>query len=259
MLLCHRDFTLSLASLKSFYRYAPTTVALVIHDDGSLTMRDRALLEKHFEGVRIVRTADTLSAVDQQLASLGLERCRALRREFVLAVRLFDFPIIGAGKTILQLDPDVIFLERPTELLSALQRVDPSAPIRFNVDVKPAYSWTEDEIEAATGIRPVPQLNGGLLCVRYDGKKLPAMWRSFEACLAMPRRPGSEWLTEQTLLAVHASAHGAQELPPEYDVCARLLRTGRTDLISHHCLSHQRPYFYEAFLGRIAPGLLQAS
>ena len=243
MLLCHRDFGMSLASLKSLYRYAPTSIGLVIHDNGSLTAHERSLLAAHFVGVRFVRVADTLETVDRHLAALGLERCRALRREFVLAVRLFDFPVIGAGKTILQLDPNVIFLTHPTELLIALERRDPGAPVRFNLDVRPAYSWTEDEIRGATGCRPAPQLNAGLVCVRYDPGMLPDTWRAYEACLSIPRRPGTEWLTEQTLLAVHAGRHGAQALPPEYDVCARLLRTGRSDLISHHCLVHQRPYF----------------
>jgi len=255
MLLCHRDVGLGLQGLKSFYRFAPEPYALVIHDDGSLDARDRGRLAAHFPGVRVIGAAEAFDRVDAELARLGLERCRELRRTFVLAIRVFDFPLFAAGKMVLQLDPDVIFLEPPTELLAALSNPDPRAPIRFNLDVKPGYCWTDEAIRNVIGFAPVTQLNGGLLTIRYDAAEVPAMWALVERCLALPVPPPLRWLTEQTLFAVIAGWRGGVALPPEYDVCARLLRQGREDLIAHHCIDHQRPYFYHAFVTRVAPAL----
>jgi hypothetical protein len=257
MLLCHRDVGLGLQGLKSFYRVTPEAFALVVHDDGSLDANDRALMSTHFPGVRFVDAADARTRVDAELARLGLERCRELRRTFVLAMRLFDFPLLAAGKMTLQLDPDVIFLERPTELLAALSDSDPRAPMRFNLDVRPVtgYCWTDDEVTSVLGFAPVPQLNAGLVAVRYETSSVPAMWAVLEQCLALPVAPRLRWLTEQTLFGVIAAWRGGAPLAPEYDVCARLRRQGREDLISHHCMAHQRPYFYETFMTRVAPAL----
>jgi len=256
MLLCHRDVAMSLQALKSLLRFAPDVFALVIHDDGSLTPEDLGTLAHHFPGVCVIGAAAAAARVDAELARLGLERCRELRRGFVLAPKVFDVALYSAGKMVLLLDSDVIFLEPPTELLDALASTDPRSPIRFNVDVRHAYCWTDDQIRGVTGFAPAPSLNSGLVAMRYDPASLPAVWRMMEQCLALPVPPEHRWLTEQTLIGIAAARHGAVPLAPEYDVCARLLRQGREDLISHHCLAHQRLYFYQAFVTRVAPALV---
>lgn len=258
MLLCHRDVAMSLQSLKSLLRFTPEPFAVVVHDDGSLTPDDRAGLAHHLPGLRLIDAPEAAARVDAELARLGLDRCREHRNTYLLARRIFDFPLYSAGTMMLQLDADVIFLEPPTELLRALACTDPRTPMRFNIDVRHAYCWSDEEIRGATGLVPAPRVNGGLIAMRYDPATLPAMWRVVEQCLALPIPTAHRWLTDQTLLGIIGAWHGAEALPPEYDVCARLLRTGRTDLISHHCLAHQRLYFYEAFLTRVAPGLLAA-
>jgi hypothetical protein len=254
MLICHRDVTMGIQSLKSLLRFTPP-FAVVVHDDGTLTPEDCALLEHHFPGMRIIGAAEATARVDAELARLGLERCRELRRTYVVAPKVFDCAIYSAGKMMMLVDADVIFLEPPTELLRALACRDPRAPMRFNIDVRPCYSWSDDDIRSVTGFALPAQLNSGLVTMRYDPNTLPELWRLLDRCLALPVIDGLQWVREQTLLAIIGGWHGAVALPPEYDVCARLLRTGRTDLITHHCLSHQRLYFYEAFLSRVAPAL----
>jgi hypothetical protein len=259
MLMCHRDVSMAIQGLKSFYRFTPDPFALVLHDDGSLTPDDRPCLAQHFPGVRFIDAPEAAARVDAELARLGLTRCRELRRTYVLARRIFDLPFYSAGRMMLQLDADVIFLERPTELLAALASPDPRAPMRFNIDVKDAYSWTDDQIRSVVGFAPTPRVNGGLVAIRYDRSALPEMWALVERCLVLPITAETQWLRDQTLLGIIGGWHGALALPPEYDVCARLLRTGREDLISHHCLAHQRLYFYEAFMKRVAPALFTSS
>jgi hypothetical protein len=255
MLLCHRDVAMALQSLKSLLRFTPEPFAVVLHDDGTLTPEDRSHLAHHLPGIRVIESADATARVDAELARLGLERCRELRRTHILARRIFDFPLYSAGTMMLQLDADVIFLEPPRELFRALACTDSRSPMRFNIDVRDAYCWSDDEIRGVTGFAPAPRVNGGLVAMRYDAANLPAMWSLVERCLALPIPAEHRWLMDQTLLGVIGAWHGAVALPPEYDVCARLLRTGREDLISHHCLAHQRLYFYQAFLTRVAPAL----
>jgi hypothetical protein len=259
ILVCHRDVSMAIQGLKSFYRFTPVPFALVIHDDGSLDPDDRALLGRHFPGLRFIDADAAAGTLDAELTRLGLERCREFRRTFVLARRIFDFPYYSAGRMMLQLDADVIFLQRPTELLAALASTDPRSPMRFNIDVKDAYSWTDDQIRGVVGLAPAPRVNGGLVAMRYPRAILPEMWELVERCLVLPVSSETQWLRDQTLLGIIGGWHGALALPPEYDVCARLLRTGREDLVSHHCLAHQRLYFYEAFMTRVAPALFTSS
>ena len=256
MLLCHRHVSMALQGLKSFFRFAPGAIALVVHDDGTLDATDRSHLLHHLPGVRFIEAPDAAATIDAELARLGLERCREWRRTLVLARKVFDFPFYSAGKGMLLLDADVIFLERPTELLNALASTDVRAPMRFNLDVGDMYCWADDQLRAVVGFAPTPRVNGGLIAGRYPRAMLPEMWHLVEQCLALPIPPTTEWWCDQTLYGMIGAWHGAVPLPVEYNVGGRLLRQGRDDLISHHALFWERLYFHQAFLRRVAPDLL---
>ncbi|HZS62674.1 MAG TPA: hypothetical protein VFA43_25670 [Gemmatimonadaceae bacterium] len=255
MLLCHRHVSMALQGLKSFFRFTPATIALVVHDDGTLDAGDRSLLEHHLPGLRWIDVPESAATMDVELARLGLERCREFRRTYVLARRVFDFPFYSAGRGMLQLDADVIFLQRPTELLDRLASTDPRAPMRFNLDVDDMYCWTDEEIRTVVGFAPTPRVNGGLIAMRYTAAMLPEMWDLVERCLSLPVPANTEWWRDQTLLGMIGGWHGAVALPLEYNVGARLLRQGREDLIAHHSLFWERLYFHQVFLRRVAPAL----
>ena len=255
MLLCHRHVSMALQGLKSFFRFTRGTVALAGHDDGTLDASDRSVLQRHLPGIRFIDAPEAAVTIDAELARLGLERCREFRRTHVLARKLFDFQFYSAGRGMLHLDADVIFLEPPTELLTRLAETDARAPMRFNLDTDDQYCWTDEQVRGVVGFAPTPRLNSGLIAMRYPSAMLPAMWNLVEQCLILPVPVNTEWWCEQTLLGMIGSWHGAVALPPEYNVGARLLRQGREDLIAHHSKFFERLYLHQAFLSRVAPVL----
>src|SRR4051812_25583482 len=61
----HATVLEAIATMKSLYRYLPRALPLVMHEDGSLTEKDEALVDKHLPGATIVRR----SKADQQMES----------------------------------------------------------------------------------------------------------------------------------------------------------------------------------------------
>ena len=242
----------AIASLKSFYRFAPEPYPVTIHDDGSFGAREHQLLGSHLPGVRIVRRALADEVVIAELARRGLERCRALRQSgHVLALKLFDIPLYAGDAKLLLLDSDVLFFERPEELLAALARPASAWEDRYNEDAGDGfYTFDVEEVERRTNVRLVRRFNSGLTCLQRDA----ASWEHFERWLSLPTLPDRGWFLEQTLTAMESSRRGARALPPEYDVHCRQARRGGRTVSGHYCGTSRR-LFYPNFVRRVAPAL----
>lgn len=261
-----RSIIEAIASLKSFYRFAPEPYALVVHEDGSLTRRGASLLRRHFPGVRIVPRRIADREVIAHLEKKGFSRCAELRRKLPLALKFFDVPFYGVGQRVVYIDSDVLFLQPPTELLQGLHAPSLLWKDRFAVDIHTAYSWTLEALERCFGIPILPSVNSGLLLFR----RVELSWSQAELCLRMPALPDSSHYLEQSLFAVDFSHARAEALPPEYDVCFRHTwrddydrwlgeaSTGHEVVSQHYCGSaRQRAHFYRHFIRFVAPHLLE--
>ena len=111
-LVCRRDFYMYLMAAKSFLHYCPD-VLLVVHDDGSLTEQDAALLNQHLPGSRFISRA----SADQELRPLLPEYIANMRTKHVFMLKLFDFNLLNKGGRTLILDSDILFINRPDEVL----------------------------------------------------------------------------------------------------------------------------------------------
>lgn len=253
------------AALKSFYRFAPRRYPLFVHEDGSLTRDDAVFLERHFPGVRVVDRVTADREVVAYLKQQGLEKCAGLRQSFILSLKFFDLPFYGLGKRLLYMDSDVLFLQRPTALIEALETADSGWQDRFALDIHTYYSWSIEAIEQALRIRILPLVNSGLLALRRTSLD----WSLAETCLSIRQLPDSAHYREQSLFAVDLSRSGAVALPADYDVCFRhtwrdhydtwLLKaaSGHEVVSQHYCGSpRQRSHFYRHFVKFVAPELL---
>jgi hypothetical protein len=112
-LVCHRHLSMYLTAVKSLLRFG-MDVSVAAHDDGSLTPRDRALLEAHVSGIRITPKA----AADREMEEVLRNRPRSLafRRSGVVAMQLFDFAHFSRAEKVLAMDSDTLFLEEPQRL-----------------------------------------------------------------------------------------------------------------------------------------------
>jgi hypothetical protein len=108
-LLGHQQMELALRCLGSLVQCHTKPLALVLHDDGTLTNEDLSRIHTRLRPTQIV----TRQEADQQMNAWLVRhpRCLAMRRDSVLALKLFDVPWF-AGETLVFCDADVLFLRR---------------------------------------------------------------------------------------------------------------------------------------------------
>lgn len=206
-----QDWMNLLWALKSFYIMSRRKYALCIHDDGSLTPRNSALLQQHFPAARIL---DRRSAEAEVLASLAkYPRCREFRLSNPLAPKVFDFRHYLRTERMLLLDSDVLFFQEPVELLRRIE--DPDYRLNtVNGDVASAYTVEPVAVLDCCGVRLLERFNSGLGLIHRNSLQLD--W--IEEFLSLPGIIGHFWRIEQTLYALCSSRYGAELLPSEYDV-----------------------------------------
>jgi len=69
----HKHTLMFILGMKSFLRFY-SNVAVVAHDDGTLTQQDKQLLQEHIQGIRIIESAEGQALVEhtsQKLNSIG--------------------------------------------------------------------------------------------------------------------------------------------------------------------------------------------
>ena len=233
------------ATLWSLFRWLPAPWAVTLHEDGSLTEADRELISHHLPGARSLDGNRARTSTVDWLDQRGLSRCAALRASFVLAPKLFDVAIAGAGKTVLLLDTDILFLRRPDALVDAAAARPFVA--RYNEDVVTSYSysWTAAALGEA-GVAIPPRVNSGLVLLRPDPETL---FPRYEEWIAALGKPSDLHTMEQTLIALALGLEGAAPLPPDYDVAFRLARHGQRPTTQHYCGGQlQRDDYYREFL-----------
>jgi lipopolysaccharide biosynthesis glycosyltransferase len=184
--------------------------------------------------------------------------CYSFRRRSVFSLKLFDLLEISAGRRVVYLDSDVLFLNKPETLLRALQSHNPLRG-HYLRDITYSHSWTTEGIERVLGLRlnSDAPLNSGLLALDAESPD----YELFEKLLALQ---GENGYAEQTMWWALLERRGASPLPPEYDVCfrhawrnldrskAREEKTvGEEVIFQHYCGNAViKGMFYDAVLSR---------
>ncbi len=112
---CHRDINLYLIAIKSFLRFY-NDIAVLVHDDGTLTKEDKELLKKHITGVRIIERKEADKIVNLFLKSKP--HCLLLRKNNVTSAQIFDYLILSKKRKIISLDSDTFFIKKPDEIIN---------------------------------------------------------------------------------------------------------------------------------------------
>ncbi len=224
MLLCHEHIDMALWALKSFAYASQCSPAIVIHDDGTLTEQDSALLESHLARATVIsrRTADSRVAH----ALRAHPRCLAMRQSptFVCALKLFDPWIVSASDLLVLVDSDILFFRRPDELLNCVN----AAVACFNSDYQDAYTASADAIFAALGALPLPRVNAGLVAMsrrHFDLDLIERYFAYFPSPIPCLDRH------EQTLYAVMLGRAQAHRLSGAYQISKQPIHAGT---VSHH-------------------------
>ncbi len=224
MLLCHEHVNMALWSLKSFVYASRRSPTILIHDDGSLTGQDAALLERHLTRTTVVsrRIADARNADALQ----AHPRCLEMRQSpnFVCALKLFDPWVFSPSDQVVLVDSDILFFRRPDELLECVD----TRSACFNSDYQDAYAVSAEALRAELGSMPLPRVNAGLVAMNRRHFDLDLIERYF-SCFPSPVPCTNRH--EQTLYAIMLANAKAHRLSDDYQISQHPIHAGT---VSHH-------------------------
>ena len=180
-LVCHDHLYCYLYCIKSLLMHLHDC-SVIVHDDGSLTRKDKLHLKKHIKGVIIYDLIQADRAVLPKLQKYPL--LKKLRSQYVLIKKITDFSLLSKTGKIIALDSDILFLNRPKELIQWSESNKKTALLS---DESPVDSH-QDRFLINTSFKYIPSLNSGLICYYVDmvdldlaekAFALPGFWTTF--------------------------------------------------------------------------------
>ena len=244
LLTSRRDWICAAWALASFVHCSGRRWPIVVHDDGTLNGTAERALRKIFPQLRIVARRDADAEMAVRLAAHP--RCLQYRQSHPLALKLLDCTVLARTPRVILLDSDLLFFQRPDEVLAWVQRRADEA--FFNPDFQDAYCLSHAEGVARLGVALWPRVNTGLSLLPRAVIDLDFC----EACLAdeMIDDPESIAWREQTVLALCASRFGAGGLlSSRYEVSFNPRMAANA--ISRHYVGDIRPMFYTEGVRRV--------
>jgi hypothetical protein len=204
------EWTYALWACRSLLTRLAAPLPVYIHDDGSLGDQAIAAVRRSLPGVQVIRRADADDAVLQALQ--GLPRCRQLREENILSLKLFDPWVVQPTGDVILLDSDVLFFRRPVEIEAWLRSAG-----RVNLwNVGGDYS-----AETLARARAALHTNHPTVPVGFNAGLglIPRSVMSFDAAeevLSHASVSSNPWLTEQNVYGLLGIAADFTPLPRRY-------------------------------------------
>lgn len=113
-LTCHEHVFMYITAIKSLLRFV-SELAVVVHDDGSLTEQDIGTIERHIVGIKVIRRREADEMVGKILASFP--RTAAYRAAVINSLELTDHALLANRDKVIITNSDTLFLRRPNELI----------------------------------------------------------------------------------------------------------------------------------------------
>jgi hypothetical protein len=201
-LLQHSDLVMYLWAIKSFIFFSKLKPKIVVHDDGTLTTKDKDILKSHINNIEIIdrRIADKLIA--KRLKKY--KHCLKYRNDnsFIFTLKLFDPFFFSKSNRIMLLDSDIIFFKEPKIIINWVYSKDKNLILYLNdpagaiaTKSKGAFSLDPHSIFKN---KVTKYFNAGLLCLQKFVLDLKLLEKYFSSNLNSQNKL---WV-EQTAYAI---------------------------------------------------------
>jgi uncharacterized protein (UPF0248 family) len=236
----------SLAALYSFC-FWENNVRVHYHEDGTLNDNDILIIKKIFPGIVVFKKSEQTKKVIDMLLAKNLHNCAQLRKHFIFAVRLFDMLIEKKTPYLLQIDSDVLFFSKPTQILDIVSKGHLNGC--FNQDTSNCYTFSQNIIDKYLPIPVLNNVNAGLFMHNFNED----FFAFTDNIIKNEPYSVSSWHLEQTLFAMYASLKGNfLALPKQYDLLRRERKAGNKIVSEHYC--HNTGYnLHKDFIYKILP------
>jgi hypothetical protein len=225
----HRYLFAYLVAAKTFLRYEQN-VAVYVHDDGSLTPEDVALIREHLPGVLVVDRATADRTFEERVSDPLLVK---VRRSYTSYLKLFDPTLMSTRKRIFIVDTDTIFLRPPRAVMEWVLRGGapwyhrvhpgrmhkksaPSGPPKVDgLHVQASVTRELDDInrELGTAYQYHPGFNSGFIGYERGTVTFDELGRLFSVLHRRFADKIFRWGAEQTVHGMVLCAKGATALP----------------------------------------------
>jgi hypothetical protein len=116
-LTCHDHVFMYITAIKSLLRFV-SDLAVVVHDDGSLTPKDIATIEHHVVGIKVIRRSEADEIVGKLLAPYP--KTATYRSAVINALEFTDHALLAGRDKVIITNSDTLFLRRPDEIIQWL-------------------------------------------------------------------------------------------------------------------------------------------
>jgi hypothetical protein len=113
-LTCHNHVFMYITSIKSLLRFV-SDVAVVVHDDGSLTAKDISTIERHIAGIKVIRRKEADEMIGRLLEPYP--RTASYRARVINSLELTDHALLAHRQKVIITNSDTLFLRRPAEVI----------------------------------------------------------------------------------------------------------------------------------------------
>lgn len=113
-LTCHDHVFMYITAIKSLLRFV-ADLAVVVHDDGSLTTEDVSRIEHHIVGIKVIRRREADEMVGKLLTPYP--RTASYRAAVINSLELTDHALLASREKVIITNSDTLFLRRPEEVI----------------------------------------------------------------------------------------------------------------------------------------------
>jgi len=168
LLTCHRDLIMTIWSLKSFYKVAREVGQLYVHDDDSLTAKDKKIINKFFPKAIIVEPREVLKK--NYLAQYPLMKKFRENEDYFLLKKIIDTYFLSDKRIHLIIDSDLLWFETPEEVMAEIKNDCQNSLMMANNSFSHVYFKQGEELAME-----LANYNSGIVLYKKDNFDLPKM------------------------------------------------------------------------------------
>jgi hypothetical protein len=121
-LTCHKDFIMTLWSLASYYKFSEKIGQLYIHNDGSLTKKEKNIFKNFFPNSKIIEQENVKTNYNKLDGHLEIKEVRKEKvNKYFLLKKLLDPFLISDKKYVMIIDSDLLWLKNPKEITDEIK------------------------------------------------------------------------------------------------------------------------------------------
>jgi hypothetical protein len=251
MLVGARTWLMALWAARSYQWSTSNLWHFVFQDDGTLTQRQMEGLKNLFPRCVVLPRPSADMKMERLLEKWPY--CLKARQKHIMFMKMFDPLFYSEADRFILLDSDIIFFNKPHEILD--WSVGENPRFLFNPDVKDSYSIPVSELESYFSGKILKHANAGLALIPRAGVNLDMVE---EYLVRFEKQSSHDLWLEQTAYAVIASkwGGGAALLPNTYEISFGAERQ-KGCIARHYVGTHDsRPHFFREGVITLARELL---